>query len=104
MMSFVLGYFTYEHVDASVQGFLSIFSLGHPPATIFNFSQYLADTIHEQLVKMIEEGVFKYSSALFHMFLYFQPKIFAFNFQKLDVEGNPQSVIFWTSLIRKDST
>ena len=53
---------------------------------------------------MPEECVFKYSSILFHMFLYFQSKIFSINLQKLDVEGNPQSVIFWTSLIRKDTT
>ena len=60
--------------------------------------------MHEQLVKFPEEGVFKYSSVLFHMFLYFQSHKFSFNLQKLDVEGNPQSVIFWTSLLRKDST
>ena len=71
MLSCILGYFNDEHVDASILGFLSTFSLGQPPATIFNFSQYLADNIHEQLVKMPEEGVFKYSSVLFHMFMYF---------------------------------
>ena len=52
---------------------------------------------------MPSEGVFMYSSFLFHMFLYFQSEKFNINLQKLDVEGNPQSVIFWTSLIRKDS-
>ena len=52
---------------------------------------------------MPEEGVFKYSFVLFHMFLYFQAEILVISLQKLDVEGNPQSVIFWTSLIRKDS-
>ena len=53
---------------------------------------------------MPEECVFKYSLVLFHMFLYFQSEKFAINLQKLDVEGNPQSVIFWTPLIKKDST
>ena len=103
MLSFILGYFTDEHADVAVLGFLSTFTPGQPPATIFYFSQYLADNIHEQLVKMPSEGVFKYSSFLFHMFLYFRSKKFAINLQKLDVEGNPQSVIFWTFLIRKAS-
>ena len=30
-------------------------------------------------------------------------KGFAVSLQKLDTEGNPQSVVFWTSLIRNDS-
>ena len=89
MLSFILGYFTDEHVDASVLGFFSTFTLGHPPATIFIFAQCLADKMHEKLVKMPEEGVFKHSSVLFHIFMYFQPKIFAINLQNMDVEGNP---------------
>ena len=56
------------------------------------------------MLKLLKEGVFKYSSVLFHLFLYFQSERFAVNLQKLDTEGNPQSVVFWTSLIRKDST
>ena len=38
------------------------------------------------------------------MFLYFQEDNFPVALQKLDIEGNPLSVIFWTSLIRKEST
>ena len=38
------------------------------------------------------------------MFLYFQADNFPLNLQKLDIEGNPLSVIFWTSLIKKEST
>ena len=38
------------------------------------------------------------------MFLYFQYERFAVSLQKLDTEGNPQSVVFWTSLTMKDST
>ena len=89
MLSFILGYFIDEHVDVAVLGFLSTFTPGQPPATIFNFSQYLADNIHEKLVKMPSEGVFKYSSVLLHMFLYFQSEKFGINLQRLDVEGNP---------------
>ena len=38
------------------------------------------------------------------MFLYFQEDKFPITLQKLDIEENPLSVIFWTSLIRKEST
>ena len=31
MLSFILGYFTNEHIDKSILGFLSTFSLGQPP-------------------------------------------------------------------------
>ena len=51
MLSCILGYFTDEHVDALVLGFLFIFTPGQPAATIFNFAQSLVDTIHEQIVK-----------------------------------------------------
>ena len=38
------------------------------------------------------------------MFLYFQSDKFPIALQKMDVEGDAQSIIFWTSLIRKEST
>lgn len=50
--SFILGYFTDEQVYTSIVGFLSIFTPRQSPATIFNFSEYLVDTIHQQLVKL----------------------------------------------------
>ena len=37
------------------------------------------------------------------MFLYFQADKFPITLQNLDVEWNPLSVIFWTSLIIKES-
>ena len=79
MLSCIMGYSTDEHVDASVFGFLSTFTPSEPPATIFNFVQYLFDIIHEQLVKLPEKGVLKYSSVLFHMFLYFHSEKFTIN-------------------------
>ena len=48
--------------------------------------------------------MFKYSLILFHLFLYFQSERFAVSLQKVDTEDNPQFVVFWTSLIKKDST
>ena len=48
------------------------------------------------------EGFFRYSSYPFHLFLFFQAEHFLVALQKLNVEGQPLSVIFWTSLLRKD--
>lgn len=70
ILSCILGCFTNEHVDESILGSLSIFSPDQPPAITFNFLQFLVDTMHDQLVKLLEEGAFKYSLVLFHMFLY----------------------------------
>jgi len=50
---------------------------------------------------MNNERVFKYSSVLYHMFLYYQPDRFHFPLQKLDTKGQPKSVIFWTPLFHK---
>jgi len=72
ILSCVLGYTTDEHVDEPILAFLSIFCPGKPPAAVFNFAQFLADRIHDQLIRLPNERVFKYSSVLFHMFLYFQ--------------------------------
>ena len=104
MLSFILGYFTNENTDEPILGFLSTFLPGQPPSVIYNYAEYIADSIHDQLVKFPTEGVFRYNSFLFHMFLYFQSEKFPITLQKLDVEGNPLSFIFWTSLIRKEST
>ena len=98
-----LVYFIDEHTDESILGFISIFVPGQPPSIIYNYAEYIADSIHDQLVKLPTEGVFIYTSFFFHMFLFFQAEKFPINLQKLDVEGNPLSVIFWTSLIRKES-
>ena len=38
---------------------------------MFNFSQFLADNIHEQFLKITTEGMFKHASLLVYMFLFF---------------------------------
>jgi hypothetical protein len=48
--------------------------------------------------------MFRYSSVLVYLFLFFQSDRFPCAFQKLNQEGNPQSVTSWTSLVRKNST
>ena len=103
MLSFILGYFTDEHTDESILHFLSTFVPGQPPSVIYNYVEYITDSIHDQLVKLPTEGVFRYTSFLFHMFLYFQADKFPITLHKWDVEGNPLSIIFWTYLFRKES-
>ena len=103
MLSFILGYFTYEFTDESILGFLSTLSPGQPPAMIFDYARFIADSIHHQFTKLPTEGVFRYSSYLFHLFLFFQAGNFAVAFQKMDLEGQPLSMIFWTTLLRKES-
>lgn len=104
MLSCILGYTTNEHVDEFVLAFLSIFFPGKSPTIVYNYAQFLADGIHEQFIRLTNERVFKYSTILFHMFVYFQSDKFPVSIQKLDTKGNPRSVIFWTPLIQMYST
>ena len=104
MLYFILGYFTDEYTDDSILGFLSTMSPGQPPAVIFDYASFIANAIHYQLTKLPTEGVFRYSSYLFHLFLFSQADKFLVSLQKMDVEGKPLSIIFWTSLMRKESS
>lgn len=71
---------------------------------MFNFSQFLVDNIHEQIMRITTEGMFKYASVLAYMFLFYQKDKFPITLHKQDFQGINQSVIQWTSLIRKNST
>ena len=104
MLSFILGYFTDGHTNESILGFLSTLSPGQPPSFIFDFAGFIANNIHHQLIKLPTEGVFRYSSYLFHLFLFFQADKFPIALQKMDLEGKPLSIIFWTSLLRKEGS
>lgn len=75
-----------------------------PSETVFNFGQFLVDRIHDHLIRLLNERVFKFSSVLFHMFLYFKSDKFPVNIQNFETKGHPSSVIFWTPLIQKYST
>jgi len=55
--------------------------------------------MHDQFMRLDNEIVFKYSSILYHRFLYYQAHKFPITLQKLDTRGNPRYVVFWTSLI-----
>jgi hypothetical protein len=83
---------------------LSIFSTNEKPTTQFDFSTFLADNIHEQFVNFSTEGIFRYSSILAYLFVFFQADKFIFSMQKMDGEGRPQAVTAWTSLLKNNST
>jgi len=102
MISYILGYYSDQWVDESILGFPSISSTGNKPSIVFNFSQYLADSIHEQFIKFPTEQVFNYPCFLIYMFLYYQLDKLIFALQKLDDAGNQKPVIFWTSLVTRE--
>jgi hypothetical protein len=99
----LLGYYSDQWVDEPILGFLSIFSNDEQPTTQFDYSTFLATNIHDQFMNFPTEGVFRYSSILAYMFLYFQPERFSFSMQKMDADGKPQPVTAWTSLLKRNS-
>jgi len=55
VLSYLLGYFSNQWFDEAIIDFLSILSTESKPSIIFNFNQFLADLIHEKLVKFFTE-------------------------------------------------
>jgi hypothetical protein len=99
-----LGYFSDEWVDEPILGFLSIFSAEEKVAIQFDYNGFLAENLHEQLSNFPTEGMFRYSSILAYMFMFYQTDKFSFLMQKMDQDGKPQAVTLWTSLLRRNST
>jgi hypothetical protein len=91
-------------VDEPILGFLSIFSTDERPTTQFDYSNFLANNIHEQFSNFATKGMFRYSSILDYMFTFFQADKFSFSMQKMDTDGRPQAVTAWTSLLKQNST
>ena len=85
----MLGYYSDEWVDEPILGFLSIFSIDEKPTTQFDFSTFLADNIHEHFMNFDMEGMFRYSSILAYLFIFFQADKFGFSMQKMDGDGRP---------------
>jgi hypothetical protein len=100
----LLGYFLDQWVDEPILGFLSIFSIDEKPTTQFNYNTFLVDNIHEQFLNFATESMFRYSSIMAYMFVFFQADKFSFSMHKMDKDGRPQTVTTWTSLLKKNST
>jgi hypothetical protein len=103
VLSYLLGYYSDEWVDEPILSFLSIFFTEENVSMNFNFSQFLVDNIHEQFLKFQTEGMFNYSSILVYKFIFYQGDRFPFALQKLNEQGSSQPIIFWNSLVRKNS-
>lgn len=101
MISYVLGYTTSEYIDEIILAFMSIFSPRQPLAVMYDYAKFIADNMPNHFLRMSIEIVFKYSSFLYHLFLYYQADKFPFTLQKLDTKGHHRSVIFWNPLIHK---
>jgi hypothetical protein len=99
----LLGYYSDQWVDERILGFLSIFSNDEQPTTQFDYSTFLANNIHEQFVNFTTECMFRYSSILAYMFVYFQVDKFNYSMQKMDIDGKPRPVTAWTSLLKHKS-
>ena len=67
MISYVLGFKTSEHIDATILVLQSTFTPGQPPAVKYNYAKFIDNKIHDQLLNLDREGVFN----IYHMFLYY---------------------------------
>jgi len=47
MISCVLGCTTNEFVDELILAFMSIYTPGHPLATLYDYAQFIAESMHE---------------------------------------------------------
>ena len=70
-ISYVLGYYSDQYVDEVIIGLLSIFYNDVKPSIVFNFIHFLAESIQQKLVNFHTKEVFKYTSVLVYMFIYF---------------------------------
>jgi len=96
MISYVLGFTTSELVDETVLVLLSSFSQGKPPAVKYNYAKFIANKIHDQLIRLDRKGVFKYSSYIYHLLMYYQSESFQCPIKKLNSKGERRSVVFWS--------
>jgi len=94
MISSVLGFKTSEHIDETVLVLLFAYSPRQPPAIKYNYAKFISNKIHDQLLKMDREGVFKYSSYIYHLFMYYQSDCFQCPIKKLESKGERRYVIF----------
>jgi len=101
MISVILGFRSSEYVDEMVLVLLSAFNPRQPPAIKYDYASFIADKIHAQFTNLEREGVFKYTTFIYHLLLYYHPDIFIFPIRKLDSKGERRSVIFWTFVFQR---
>jgi len=92
----ILGYNSIEVVDETVLVIMAMFAPGKPPI-YYDYATYIANKIHEQLMDLARERVFRYTSYIYHLILYYQHEKFHFPMRRVDAQGNPRSVAYWSS-------
>lgn len=70
---------------------------------MYNYSQFLADNIHEQFTNLTTQGLFKYSSIIIHLIFFQQGDLLSIKFNRQDEQGVNQSVIHWAELVKVGS-
>ena len=73
-----------------------MFSPGKSPIC-YDYATYISDKIHEQLMNLAREKVSRYTSYIYHLILYYQHEKFSFAVKRVDAQGNPRSVVYWSS-------
>jgi len=96
MIPLTLGFNSSEYVEDITLVLLSIFTIGQPPIVKYDYATFIANKIHDQFLNLDREGIFKYTSFIYHLLLYYQPDSFPFPIRKLDSKGNRRSVILWS--------
>jgi len=100
MIATILGFRSSEFVDEMVLVLLSTFTPGQPPTIKYDYASFITDKIHGQFMNL-ERGVFKYTTFIYHLLLYYHPIFFIFPIRKLDAKGERRSIIFWTSVFHR---
>ena len=92
MISPILGYNSIEFVDETVLVMMAMFSPGKPPIC-YDYATYISNKIHEQLINLARETLFRYTSYIYHLILYYQHEKFPFPVRRVDAQGNPRSLL-----------
>ena len=70
MISPILGSQSIEFIEETVLVIMAMFSPGKPPIC-YDYATYISDKIHEQLMDLERERVFRYTSYIYHLILYY---------------------------------
>ena len=97
MISPILGYDSVEYVDETVMHIMLMFAPGRKPVC-YDYATYISDKMHDHLMNLSRDRVFKYTSYIYHLLLYFQHEKFSFPMKREDAQGNLKSVVYWTSV------
>lgn len=98
-----MGFHSREYVDEITLVLFPIFTPRYPPIVKYDYASYIASKIHDQFLRLDNEGVFKYTTSIYHLLLYCQSDSFPFHVKKLHTRGNPRFVIFWSPIFHNSN-